>query len=102
MYRSLRYSWCDFGNEGMVDEGESDDVDGLSVISVDGLGRAAGGTDLRAMARTSTVSRRSEANFVMAKSRVCSFSLAALRWRFRKSACRYLNRPYHNRSCEWG
>ena len=48
--------------------------------------RAVAGTDLRAIARTSTVSRRSEANLVIAKSRVCSFSRAAFRCKFKKSA----------------
>ena len=49
---------------------------------------AAWGTDFNAMVRTSTVSKRSNAKRVMAKSRVCSFSRAALRCRFKKSACR--------------
>ena len=46
------------------------------------------GTDFNAILRTSTVSKRSDAKRVMAKSRVCSFSRAAFRCRFRKSACR--------------
>ena len=49
---------------------------------------ASEGSDLSARERTSTVSRRSFANLVMAKSRVCSFSRDAFRWRLRKSAWR--------------
>lgn len=44
------------------------------------------GTDFRARESTSTVSSKSPANRVIAKSRVCSFSRAAFRWRFMKSA----------------
>ena len=39
--------------------------------------KIASGTDLSANDSTSTVSKRSPANLVMAKSLVCSFSLAA-------------------------
>ena len=44
------------------------------------------GTDFKAILRTSTVSKRSDAKRVIAKSRVCSFSRAAFRCRFKKSA----------------
>lgn len=44
------------------------------------------GTDFNAILRTSTVSKRSEAKRVIAKSRVCSFSRAAFLCRFKKSA----------------
>jgi hypothetical protein len=44
------------------------------------------GTDFNAILRTSTVSKRSEAKREIAKSRVCSFSRAAFRCRFKKSA----------------
>ena len=71
----------DFSARASVDD-EDDDASEDS----GGGERADLGTDLRAMERTSTVSRRSPAKREMAKSRACSFSLAALRWRFKKSA----------------
>ena len=64
---------------------ESDDEDGDGSISAF---KADSGTDFRARERTSTVSSRSPAKRVMAKSLVCSFSFAAFRCRLRKSACR--------------
>jgi hypothetical protein len=54
------------------------DSDDESVVEDEGW-RADGGTDLSASAKTSTVSKRSDAKRVMAKSRCCSFSRAALR-----------------------
>ena len=63
-------------SEGAVEAGVLDEVN------------ADWGTDFNAIPRTSTVSRRSDAKRVIAKSRVCSFSRAAFRCRFKKSACR--------------
>ena len=61
-------------SEGAVEAGVLDEVN------------ADWGTDFNAILRTSTVSKRSDAKRVIAKSRVCSFSRAAFRCRFRKSA----------------
>jgi hypothetical protein len=87
---SVRYARADFGE---VEESDAELDSGVveSVIG-DGDWRAEGGTDFSASANTSTVSRRSDAKRVIAKSRVCSFSRAALRWRLRKSAWRYRRR----------
>lgn len=59
------------------DEGVSDD--GADEVVEVGGATADRGMDFRAIERTSAVSSRSDANRVMAKSRVCSFSRAALR-----------------------
>ena len=75
------------------DEDDDDEEEDVEEEASGDSERASEGTDLRARARTSTVSRRSPAKRVIAKSRACSFSLAALRWRLRKSAWRYRNRP---------
>lgn len=64
--------------------GGEDVVDDESLVGV-GLS-ASGGMDLSASVKTSTVSSRSDAKRVIAKSRCCSFSRAAFRWRFKKSA----------------
>jgi len=86
-WSSVRYAKADFG--GVDVSGEDVDVDSEDVDSEDvdsGGWRAEGGTDLSASAKTSAVSKRSNAKRVMAKSRCCSFSLAALRCKLRKSA----------------
>lgn len=78
-------------------EDDSEGVDGADEDSGDCCAegfRTASGTDFNANDSTSTVSNKSPANRVIAKSLVCSFSLAAFRWRFRKSAWRYRRRPY--------
>lgn len=86
-YSSCRYSWCvlvggsSVGDEDVFDDGVDEEVE-LGGVTTDW------GMDFRANERTSAVSSRSDANRVMAKSRVCSFSRAALRCRFRKSACK--------------
>jgi len=100
---SIKYAKADFGGVDVVvaslTGGVGDDVDAEldsdegvcgSVESVDGGKgcRMEGGTDLSASSKTSAVSKRSNAKRVMAKSRCCSFSRAALRCRLRKSACR--------------
>lgn len=86
MCNSTRYASADF--VGVVEEGgRSEEGGGRSEVASGG-GRADGGTDFRASERTSTVSRRSDAKRVMAKSRVCSFSRAEFRCKFKKSACR--------------
>ena len=54
------------------------DSDAESAVEDEGW-RTDGGTDLSASDKTSTVSKRSDAKRVMAKSRCCSFSRAALR-----------------------
>ena len=87
MYNSPRYCSGVFSDGVDDDDEEEVDEDGEDDDWADS-GNADCGTDLRASARTSTVSRRSPANLVMAKSLVCSFSRAALRWRLRKSAWR--------------
>jgi hypothetical protein len=102
---SIRYARADFGGVdvevvaspiGGADVDVDAELDSGVVESVIGGGgwRAEGGTDFSASANTSTVSRRSDAKRVIAKSRVCSFSRAALRWRLRKSAWRYRRRLY--------
>ena len=79
--------------EGVSDEGVSDEGGGLGLsVSEGAVGAgvlsAEWGTDFNAILRTSTVSKRSDAKRVMAKSRVFSLSRAAFRCRFKKSACR--------------
>jgi len=54
------------------------DADSESVVEGKSR-RAEGGTDFSASAKTSAVSKRSDAKREMAKSRCCSFSRAALR-----------------------
>jgi hypothetical protein len=87
---SVKYVKADLGGMDVDEEVvasvdvDADDVDwdgsdpGGDESDVGGK-RAEGGTDFRASAKTSTVSRRSDAKRVMAKSRCCSFSRAALR-----------------------
>ena len=67
---------------------DEDDDEGLAASETESAGvfNASSGTDLSASDRTSTVSRRSPAKRVMAKSFVCSFSRDALRCKLRKSA----------------
>ena len=76
--------------EGVSAEGDGGLSASEGAVETGGLeGVSAGcGTDFKAILRTSTVSKRSEAKRVIAKSRVCSFSRAAFRCRFKKSACR--------------
>ena len=81
---------AEFDGGEVVEEEEEEVAEGFAASgtpSPDALS-ASSGTDLRARESTSTVSSRSLANRVIAKSFVCSFSRAALRWRLRKSACR--------------
>jgi hypothetical protein len=88
---SARYTNADFG--GVDGDREVASPIGGVDVDVDAVGvdlessadesakscRIEGGTDLSASAKTSAVSRRSDAKRVMAKSRCCSFSRAALR-----------------------
>lgn len=63
---------------GGVEDGSEVEDEGSEDCSVEGF-KAASGTDFSANDSTSTVSNRSPANRVIAKSLVCSFSLAAFR-----------------------
>lgn len=78
------------GGTSGVDSGAGSSESGGKESASAGAGGASadGGTDFKASERTSTVSRRSAAKLVIAKSRVFSRSRAELRWRFRKSACK--------------
>lgn len=81
---SFRYACVDFVDFGGVDESVAvSSTEGEDVVDEEplaGVGwSAAGGMDLRASVKTSTVSRRSDAKRVIAKSRCCSFSRAAFR-----------------------
>ena len=75
-------------DEADVDDESEADCEAAAGMSSGGNFRADSGTDFSARERTSTVSRRSLAKRVIAKSFVCSFSRAAFRWRLRKSAWR--------------
>ena len=107
---SIRYARADFWGvdavaspTGGVDVVADVELDSGVVESVVGRGgwRAEAGTDFSASANTSTVSRRSNAKRVTAKSRICSFSRAALRWRLRKSAWRYRRRLCLDHKTNW-
>lgn len=72
------------GEDGDVDDADSEedseeDNEDSEPRGVPSGTNAEAGTDFSANARTSTVSSKSEAKREMAKSRVCSFSRAALR-----------------------
>ena len=81
--------WDESDKDSEDSESEDDEADeeAEGPVASEAL-RASPGTDLSASERTSTVSRRSPAKRVIAKSFVCSFSRAELRWRLRKSAWR--------------
>lgn len=79
-YNSVKCAEADLGAGSGADGGGTvvSPIGGVNEASTSWL-NAVGGMDLRARARTSAVSRRSEAKRVIAKSRCCSFSRAALR-----------------------